>query len=290
MKIYKFLFFILVLLSLVLVISCTLAEYNNFTREDKIPTTAVKQTPESDLSPPILHSDEFEPPVPLATISTAGAEDSPFVPAGSNDLYFFFTPDVSVPVEKQILDGVTGIWFSEYKDGGYQEPTRIWLQKPDKLSGDGCEFVEGNEMLFCTVREGYTGIHWFRAEYMDDKWQNWEKEYLPEDVGELHIWEDEIYYHYDDGTGSDMWMRTNVDGEWVNPTKVEAVSSSDFDGFPYITPDGNEMWFNRFYLGTPGTFRSERINGEWQEPELIVSMFAGEPTLDKDGNLFFVHH
>jgi hypothetical protein len=25
-------------------------------------------------------------------------------------------------------------------------------------------------------------------------------------------------------------------------------------------------------------------------PELIVSQFAGEPTLDEQGNLYFVHH
>ena len=37
-------------------------------------------------------------------------------------------------------------------------------------------------------------------------------------------------------------------------------------------------------------FRSKRLGGEWQEPELIVSTFAGEPTLDWAGNLYFVHH
>ena len=30
--------------------------------------------------------------------------------------------------------------------------------------------------------------------------------------------------------------------------------------------------------------------GQWQEPELIISSFAGEPTLDADGNVYFVHH
>ena len=28
----------------------------------------------------------------------------------------------------------------------------------------------------------------------------------------------------------------------------------------------------------------------WQEPELIISQFAGEPTLDNEGNLYFTHH
>ncbi|HOK38716.1 MAG TPA: hypothetical protein P5538_03695 [Bacteroidales bacterium] len=34
----------------------------------------------------------------------------------------------------------------------------------------------------------------------------------------------------------------------------------------------------------------KKINDQWQEPELIVSQFAGEPTLDDAGNLYFVHH
>ena len=37
-------------------------------------------------------------------------------------------------------------------------------------------------------------------------------------------------------------------------------------------------------------FKSERIDGEWQEPELIVSQFAGESSVDNEGNLYFTHH
>ena len=52
----------------------------------------------------------------------------------------------------------------------------------------------------------------------------------------------------------------------------------------------NELWFTRTYLGTPAIYRSRSEEGEWQEAELIVSQFAGEPTLDPAGNLLFVHH
>ena len=43
-------------------------------------------------------------------------------------------------------------------------------------------------------------------------------------------------------------------------------------------------------MGTPGVYRSTKLNDVWQEPQLIVSQFAGEPTLDNEGNLYFVHH
>ena len=43
-------------------------------------------------------------------------------------------------------------------------------------------------------------------------------------------------------------------------------------------------------MGSPALYRSIKIDGEWSTPELIVSQFAGEPTLDDSGNLYFVHH
>ena len=50
------------------------------------------------------------------------------------------------------------------------------------------------------------------------------------------------------------------------------------------------MWFLRYYQGSPGVFRSLKSGGEWGEPELIVSQFAAEPSLDNAGNLYFTHH
>ncbi|MBW2971902.1 hypothetical protein KY359_02600 [Candidatus Woesearchaeota archaeon] len=254
-------------------------------------------TPDTDKHPPILHSDEFEQPVPFAAVNTAGGEDSPFVPADRDEFYFFFTPDVRVPVEKQILDGVTGIWVSRRENGAWQEPERVWLQDPGKLSGDGCEFVQGNTMWFCTVREGYTGLHWARAEFKDGKWQKWKVDDFPPEyqVGELHFARDgnEVYFHSarPGGKGdNDIWRMRKVDGRWQEPENVEAVNTEVSDGWPYLTSDGQELWFNRWYKGTPGTFRSRLLDGEWQEPELIVESFAGEPTLDHEGNMYFVHH
>ncbi len=43
-------------------------------------------------------------------------------------------------------------------------------------------------------------------------------------------------------------------------------------------------------MGTPGIFRSRLGPSGWKEPELVVSQFAGEPTLDRDGDLYFVLH
>ena len=77
---------------------------------------------------------------------------------------------------------------------------------------------------------------------------------------------------------------------WTQPINIEIVNTIDIDGFPYISQEGNELWFTRQYLGTPAIYRSKKISNELQEPELIISQFAGEPTLDAEGNIYFVHH
>lgn len=275
--------------------SPAVAAYPTRTRAEAIPADAVKRTPADDLYPPILHSDDFDQPVPLpGPVNTAGAEDSPFI-APDGTLYFFFTPDVRVPLEEQLLDDVTGIYASRPAGDGWTEPARVWLQDPGLLSLDGCEYTDGETMWFCTAREGLTGLHWFTARWEDGMWTNWEiADFDPAyDVGELHIHGDELYFHSSQpgGIGGlDLWMSTLVDGEWDVPVNLAQVNAEEDDSRPFLTLDGSELWFTRWYQGTPALFRSYRTDEGWSEPELIVSQFAGEPTLDAAGNLYFVHH
>ncbi len=276
-------------------------EYLDIDRESKIPAGQVKITPETDAHPPILHSDKYEEPIPMPyPINTAGAEDSGFITPDGNTFYIWFTPDVTVPPEKQILDGVTGIYVSNKIDGEWQQPQRVWLQDPCHLALDGCLFVQDDEMWFCSAREGNCrGVDMWTAEFSDGRWTNWTNagETLNVDyqVGEVHITADgkEMYFHSDRGGGKgqlDIWVTRKVDGVWQEPENVEAVNTPENEGWPFITQDGSELWFTRTYLGTPAIFRSRKIEGEWQEPELIISQFAAEPSLDKEGNIYFTHH
>jgi hypothetical protein len=291
-KRYWFLIIFVVLVFLGLVLSPK-AEYSEVNRYDLISTE--KMTPEMDKNPVKSHSDEYYNPVPLDfPINTGGGEDSSFVMPDGNTLYFFFTPDVQVPVEKQILDEVTGIYVSEKVNNGWSEPSRIWLQDPGKLAGDGCEFIypDGKNMLFCTVREGYTGIHWFGAEFGSEKWTNWKEIVFPEsfDVGELHVYGNELYYHSDRAGGEgglDIWMiERGSEGNWKEPVNIGSVNSEYDEGWPAISPNGQEMWISREY----GVWRSLKINEVWQEPELMFSPLAGEASIDSSGNVYFTHH
>lgn len=263
-------------------------------RQASIPTDAVKTSPEADEHPPQVYSEEYEQPVPLpGMVNTAGAEDSPFVTPDGDTLYFFFTPDVDVPVERQILDGVTGIYLSKKVDGVWGEPERIILQDPGKLAGDGCAFVQGDVMWFCSVREGYTGVHWFTAEYTDGAWRNWRNvDFQPDyGVGELHITRDgtELYFGSSRSGGQgalDIWVSSWADEVWGEPVNVAAVNTPDGEGWPAISPAGDELWFTRNY----GIWRSRRVDGEWGSAELIISPLAGEPAIDAARNVYFVHH
>jgi len=121
---------------LILVVSCILVCVAGCRRpwpflEDrysKIPPDAMKGTPTTDPFPPILACDEWEPPAPMpGPVNSAGAEDSPFITPEGDEFYFFYTPDVRVPVEKQLLDSVTGIWACRREGGSWTEPERVAL-------------------------------------------------------------------------------------------------------------------------------------------------------------------
>ena len=290
------LFFCVVLL-LVLFSGCV----NEKTRYEALPDDAVKVTPENDVFPPVLHSSEWMQPVPMSgPINTAGAEDSPFVtPDGSR---FFFTPDVDVPPEEQLMDGVTGIWWSKKVDGVWSEPERVVLSRLPAL--DGAPFVQGNILWFASARVGnYGDIDFYTAEYRNGGWRDWENagKQLNQDydIGELHITGDggTMYCGKTSENGSkDLWVLHKTSEGWSEPVKLPfPVNTDEYDeDQPFVTVDGRELWFTgESRLGYPGpaVFRCNKTqDGSWGEPEEVLSNFAGEPTLDEQGNLYFVHH
>jgi len=256
--------------------------------------------PGSDQYPPILVSGEWYDPVPApSAINTAGGEDSPFILPDGKTLYFFFTPNVTVPAEKQLTDRVTGIYVSRMANGSWTEAVRVVLEDQGKLALDGCECVQGNVMWFCSAREGYSGINIFTANASGGSWCCWtyagDLLNVNYSIGEVHLSADgqRLYFHSSRPGGQgglDIWYTDRANGTWQLPANVGAVNTAGDEGYPFLSQDGTELWFTRTYLGTPAIFRSLMVNGSWSSPELIVYQFAGEPTLDSAGNLYFVHH
>ena len=274
------------------------------TRAEAIPTTAVKALPADDAYPPVLHAAAWQEPIPMpGPINTAGAEDSPFVTPDGNTFYFFFTPDASIPPQQQLYDGASGIWWAKRVGGAWAEPERVLLNRGVAL--DGCECAAGDVLWFCSARAGNLGeIDVYIAHLENGRWARWEnagaqlnKEL---DIGEFHLSADgrTLYFHWSHAGGFgglDLWMCEKTAQGWGQPVNLgPAVNSAQDEGWPFISADGRELWFTgASRLGYPGpaVFRSLRVaDGSWGPAEEIISQFAGEPTLDATGNLYFVHH
>lgn len=194
---------------------------------------------------------------------------------------------------------MTGIYRSEKIHGEWQEPGRLFLQYFDRLGFDGDPTVRGDTLWFGSIRQGnFRDIDIWTAKLVNGRWADWtnagglfNKTYQ---LGELHVSADgsEIYFGSPRAGGqgqSDIWVTRKVDGHWQEPENIAAVNTAEHEGQPFLSEDGTELWFTR-QIGGTAIFRSLKLNGEWQSPEMVVSSLAGEPALDAAGNLYFVHH
>jgi hypothetical protein len=212
---------------------------------------------------------------------------------------FFFTPDMNLPPEQQVTDGVSGIYLSTSGPDGWGTPRRVTLQDAGQPALDGCPSLFGDTLWFCSARPGnLRGVDLWTAHLRQGSWQGWENAgaLLNADfsAGEMHLSADgsAMVFHRPavDRQDLDLWWTERSGDGWSTPVNLAALNSPDDDGWPYLTPDGRELWFTRFHQAAPGIFRSRLADSGWSAPEMIVWPFAGEPTLDAAGNLIFVHH
>lgn len=271
-------------------------------RSDTIPEDVVKGTLSNDNFKPVLHLGDWLDPVPMpGRVNTAGAEDSPFITPDGNRFFFFFTPDVRVPAEKQLLDKVTGIWWCEKAGDEWTEPVRIVLN--DDVALDGAEFVQGDTMWFASVRVGnYGEIDVYTAQYSDGKWGDVENAgrqlNVDYDIGEFHLTSDgnTMYFHTGNvgyGADMDLWTTARTGDGWSQPIEVPGVNTASTEGYPFLTEDGNQLWYtgpSKLGYTGPALFRCLKDGASWGPAVEVVSNFAGECTMDSDGNLYFVHH
>ncbi|HDP99050.1 MAG TPA: hypothetical protein ENN22_07705, partial [bacterium] len=273
-------------------------------RYDKIPADAVKYTSEMDIFPPVVHSEQWQTPVPLpGPINTAGAEDAPVITPDGKKFFFFFTPDVDVPPEQQLLDSVTGIWWSQKNGDQWTEPERILLSEGLALDGPMC--IQGDTLWFASFRQGNYRDDGdiYIARYSDDKWGNWQNAGAQLNdqfnIGELYTSRDgkTIIFHRagDDGFGGyDLWRTDRQNDLWSQPVNLgEKINTEHSESHPFYSSATNELWFTspsrKGYTG-PALFRAMLIDGNWTTPEEIISNFAGDPAVDDQGNVYFTHH
>jgi hypothetical protein len=275
----------------------------NQTREALIPADIVKLTPENDPAPPQLNPELagiWHDPVPLdGPVNSAGAEDSAFITPDGNTLYFWFTPDPAQDVHAQAADPMTGIYWSHKVEGRWSAPQRLYLGYYDQVAMDGAHTIWNDQLWFASVREGnFKDIDYWIAHWSDGRWGNWGNagELLNVDyqIGELHISADGNELFFDSQRpgglgGKDIWVTRRTPAGWSSPEPILAVNTEMTEGWPYLTPDGGELWFTRATPG-PEIYRSLRVGDGWGPPQLVLSSLAGESSLDAAGNLYFTHH
>jgi hypothetical protein len=246
MKRIMFLFFLGLIL--LLLPSCELISAPEPTpdRLMLIPPMNQKLTRDEDPSPPILHVEGWNEPVPApGLLNTTGLEDSPFVTPDGNRMLFFFTPTIENSAEIQVLDGVTGLYFSDSEGYGWGAPQRVMLAEPGKHALDGCGTLFGDELWFCSVREGnLREIDIWTATRREGVWEvvnAGERLNLDLMVGEMHLSADGnlMLYHTNQLPGQgglDIWQIRRKGVDWSEPENVDAVNTSGDEGWPFGSP------------------------------------------------------
>jgi len=265
-----------------------------------------KYTPAMDFWPPQIIAG-WSQPVPLTyPVNTSGGEDSPFITPDGQTLYLFFTPDVSIPAGKQLLDGVTGIWVTHRSGETWSQPERIRLEDRGQLALDGCEFVLGDSLWFCSIRSGnYRSVDLYVASIKNGQWTDWHNAGLQINqeyqVGEMHLTADgrQLYFASQRAGGFggyDLWVSGKTANGWGQPVNLgPEINTSADENRPFVSADGKELWFDSSSSrGRPGPaiyLSGRQADGSWGPRQEIVSTLAGEPTLSGDGkDLYFVHH
>jgi len=251
-------------------------------------------------------------------INTEGIEDVPFISQDGNRLYFHYTiynlldlkrgqKTIIGPLRRgHSLNDFRKCYFlgcvAEKRDNIWQEPLPIHFENKHHAWGSVDISSDGKHMY--TIGPGKTNEPTDRMDiYMhqleDETWVNptWVQtintKYVEDDPdisknNTLLVWDSDR----PDGFGMrDIWYSVRLpNGQWSNPKNIGKPINSEYnEQYPFITEDGNRMYFNRAIpsevrKGIINIFMSQRINDQWTEPivfDLGVNI-ALSPSLTSD--------
>ncbi len=301
---YKFSrFFIILCLILLLFSTACIKNREEGQTEQQLSSPSPDTILQMDKNPPVLHGENWESPQPLsAPVDMDGDELAPFITLAGDELYFFYTPDLSMSEAKRALDGISGIFSSKKIDGVWSEPEKLVLSEEDSM--DSCIYIDGQTLWFCSRRDGNYREEGdlYTASRVDGVWQNGqnagEQLNMDYDAGEVHLSADQntmIFsaFRYGGFGLMDLWQTQRVGESWSEPVNLgDIINSTGSDDYPFLSEDGMELWFTSpSRLGYPGfaIFRSIWQDNAWGEPQEIISNDVSEVSIDRAGNLYFAH-
>lgn len=296
-------FFIILCLVLLLFSAACIRDKGEGQAVQQIQSSSPDVALQTDKNPPVLHAEDWETPQPLpAPIDAEGDELSPFITLAGDELYFFYTPDLSMSEAKRALDGISGTFTSKKIDGVWSEPEKLVLSEENSM--DSCIYIDGQTLWFCSRRDGNYREEGdlYTASRVDGVWQNWqnagEQLNMDYDAEEVHLSADQntmIFsaFRYGGFGLTDLWQTQRVGESWSEPVNLGGViNSTEMDDYPFLSEDGLELWFTSpSRSGYPGfaIFRSIWQDGAWGEPQEIISNDVSEVSMDRAGNLYFAH-
>ncbi len=258
-------------------------------REASLPIDAVKKDLTSDNHPLHLHSSEYYYPISLlGAVNTAGFEELPCIVPDGSVLYFYFKP-----VAEAITDPEIGTWVSYLcSDGVYGRPEFVSSENYRALGG---AVSLNGDVPWLNPENGSPG----NGISADDVDRDLNLELLRKVIPYVNAagWSmspdgASLFFHTEEPAGkggSDIWLIEKKDGRWQKARNFAEINTELDESFPFITPDGKELWFIRSFNNRPAIYRSVRYDIYWLKPQLIIANYANTPSLDCNGNIYFAH-
>ncbi|MHC4606578.1 MAG: TolB family protein [Planctomycetota bacterium] len=245
-----------------------------------------------------------------APVSSEGIEDAPFISPDGSTLYLTFIGDIDHVITDpmgMLNDPAAGIYRTQFDGAAWSEPERIGLVRNGEQALVGGGSIKNDGTFWFNLASAGTGwsVHTYVAYMWGGRLSIGYDPGAPINLPGVSAGEPDIS---SDGTrlyinsselggegGNDLFVFDKVGGVWQGPVNLGPnVNTANEQNRPFITPDGQHLYFDSFE-GATGTgisiFRSDWTGAEWGAPVEIIRNNLGEPSLTADGEwLYFVHY
>jgi hypothetical protein len=267
------------------------------------------------VAPQTVDTVQWGPPQKLSSpVNDLCPNDDPEISADGQTLYFYWSP-THVISNEDLLQGTTGVYYAQRTGGTGEFGTPRFLDLRKGTSGgagDGHPRIapSGDKVFFHSVRAQNTG---YRQTPPVDDFLDVYVASLTDHVactaenlasinstsvdGEPGLSPDGTVLYFAStrpgAAGTDLYYSTLADGSWSAPTSVGApINSSAYEAqaaFAANDPDTVYFTSDRNGIGM-AIWRSHRVAGAWQEPELVIQGQVGSASLTADGSVMYFAH
>src|SRR3989344_1620027 len=230
----------------------------------------------------------------LVEASTPNWEDSAYISADGNKLYFDYYPrDLISDVARRQFSDDLDYYVSEKPFTTRTKLTQYYLA--EDIWSEAGVMIDGSDIYYSTNRN----LNWANDRksdqniYLNDQRLAFNDVVADSNWGNPHYCsaKDELWFDEDD---KKMWLLENAKANNFTGTPASAPSPLQVDSYsnfqPFLTEDCNTMYFSTNRGNIPGVigpaiYKSTRnADNTWTNPTLVIhsKIGVGEPTLPAD--------